>query len=140
MSDKNGIELHTFLMFSGNNYGKAKGAIEFYMGIFEDSKIKNIEYFEEDSPEGNKGYVRSAEFEIAENKFMAYDCIEKHKFNFTASISFFINFNNEEQMKIAYKKLKENGKELMPLNNYGFSNQFAWVEDEYGVSWQLNLP
>ena len=32
------------------------------------------------------------------------------------------------------------GAVMMPLDNYGFSKQFAWVSDRYGVSWQLNLP
>jgi len=31
----------------------------------------------------------------------------------------------------------EDGKALMPLDNYGFSKQFAWIEDRFGVSWQL---
>ncbi|MEL6662392.1 MAG: VOC family protein, partial [Pseudomonadota bacterium] len=29
---------------------------------------------------------------------------------------------------------------LMPMDNYGFSQRFAWVNDKFGVSWQLNLP
>lgn len=33
----------------------------------------------------------------------------------------------------------EGGSELMPLDNYGFSQRFGWLNDKYGVSWQLNL-
>ena len=31
-------------------------------------------------------------------------------------------------------------KVLMPLDNYGFSKRFGWLQDRFGVSWQLNLP
>ena len=29
---------------------------------------------------------------------------------------------------------------MMPPDNYGFSRKFAFIQDRYGVSWQLNLP
>jgi predicted 3-demethylubiquinone-9 3-methyltransferase (glyoxalase superfamily) len=35
--------------------------------------------------------------------------------------------------------LSEGGEVLMPLDNYGFSQKFGWVNDRFGVSWQLNL-
>jgi uncharacterized glyoxalase superfamily protein PhnB len=36
--------------------------------------------------------------------------------------------------------LSEQGGVLMPLGNYGFSTRFGWVNDRFGVSWQLNVP
>ena len=37
------------------------------------------------------------------------------------------------------ERLAEAGEVLMPLDNYGFSTRFGWVNDQFGVSWQLNL-
>lgn len=39
-----------------------------------------------------------------------------------------------------YAALSEKGGALMPLGDYGFSTKFGWVNDRYGVSWQLTLP
>ena len=39
----------------------------------------------------------------------------------------------------AFNQLSAGGAVLMPLDNYGFSTKFAWVNDRLGVSWQLNL-
>ncbi|KAB2903080.1 MAG: VOC family protein, partial [Burkholderiaceae bacterium] len=38
-----------------------------------------------------------------------------------------------------FSTLADEGKILMPLNNYGFSQRFAWLSDRFGVSWQINL-
>jgi len=31
------------------------------------------------------------------------------------------------------------GAVLMPVDDHGFSRRFGWVNDRFGVSWQLNL-
>jgi predicted 3-demethylubiquinone-9 3-methyltransferase (glyoxalase superfamily) len=68
------------------------------------------------------------------------DSFVKHAFGFTPSFSFFVDVDSEERMRELADKLKEGGGELMPVGNYGFSRLFAWVNDRFGVSWQINLP
>ena len=45
----------------------------------------------------------------------------------------------EAELDAAFGRLTEGGSVLMPPANYGFSAKFAWVNDRFGVSWQLNL-
>ena len=46
----------------------------------------------------------------------------------------------EAEIEHLYEKLSESGQVLMPIDDYGFSQRFGWVNDRFGVSWQLNLP
>jgi len=126
----------TFLMFSGENYGKAKEAIELYTSIFENSKILSIEETQSDDM---KNVIKQASFSIGNQSFMAHDNAYSHQFGFTPSISLFITFTEKPKMTSAFEKLQEGGIALMPLGNYGFSELFGWVQDKYGVTWQLNL-
>lgn len=48
-------------------------------------------------------------------------------------------FDDEGEINRLFSKKSENGTVTMPLNNYGFSKQFGWVIDQFGVSWPLNL-
>lgn len=61
-----------------------------------------------------------------------------HAFNFTPSMSLFVDCENEEEISHLYNALSAGGAVLMPLGNYGFSPRFGWVNDRFGVSWQLN--
>jgi predicted 3-demethylubiquinone-9 3-methyltransferase (glyoxalase superfamily) len=47
--------------------------------------------------------------------------------------------NTEEEIETIYLKLSECGQALMSLGDYGFSKKFGWLNDHFGVSWQLNL-
>jgi predicted 3-demethylubiquinone-9 3-methyltransferase (glyoxalase superfamily) len=81
--------------------------------------------------------VKHAVFKLQGQEYMAIDSTAPHQFTFTPSISIFIQCEDEAEIDDLYKKLSQAGRELMPLDNYGFSRKFGWVNDRYGVSWQI---
>ncbi|OJW10535.1 MAG: hypothetical protein BGO49_22705 [Planctomycetales bacterium 71-10] len=126
----------TFLMFQGK---KAEEAMTFYVSLFPDSAIGRIERYGPQGP-GAEGSVMTASFTLAGREYLAIDSPVPHAFGFTPAISLFVDFEAAEELDAAYAKLAEGGGVLMPLGDYGFSRRFAWVNDRFGVSWQLNLP
>ena len=52
----------------------------------------------------------------------------------------FVECDSPAELETFYGKLLEGGSALMPLGEYGFSRRFGWLNDRFGVSWQLNLP
>jgi predicted 3-demethylubiquinone-9 3-methyltransferase (glyoxalase superfamily) len=124
-----------FLMFQG---GKAEAALNFYAQTVPDSRIVSLQRFGPEGP-GPEGTVRRAHAVIAGMPVMAHDSFITHGFDFTPSISFFIECDDVPQIDTLAAKLLEGGTALMPLGSYGFSRKFAWVADRFGVSWQLNL-
>ena len=128
----------TCLMFSGDQHGKAEEAITFYTSLFDNSKILDIETYGSDDLEP-EGTVKIARFCVNGVDFKATDSSYDHKFNFTPSISLFVECESEDELESSFARLVDGGMALMPLDNYGFSSRFGWVQDRYGVSWQLNL-
>lgn len=128
----------TFLMFVGNQCGKAEEAIKFYISLLPNSEIKSIDYFKASEAGGKEGLVKFGKFTLAGQEYIANDGPGDHKFSFTPAISIYVDIENEEEINKLFTKLSEGGFVMMPLGNYGFSKKFAWVADRYGVSWQLN--
>lgn len=124
-----------FLMFQE---GKAEEAMKFYTSLIEDSEITNIVRYGA-SESGDEGTVMQATFTLKGQEFMCIDSNVKHEFSFTPSFSIYIACDTEEEIEQLYQKLNEGGQVLMPLNDYGFSKKFGWLNDRFGVSWQLNL-
>ncbi|GAK13558.1 VOC family protein [Geomicrobium sp. JCM 19039] len=124
-----------FFMFQE---GIAEEAMNHYVSVFKDAKIQAIERYGPDGP-GEEGTVLRARFMVKDQEFMCIDSHIQHDFTFTPSISMYITCENEEEIDHLYTELKEGGNELMPIGDYGFSQKFAWVNDRFGVSWQLNL-
>ncbi len=126
-------------MFVGERCGKAEEAINFYVSLFPNSEVKNIEKWKQGEPGGEEGLVKQASFVLAGQEYMASENRMDHKFSFTPAISIYVNCDNEEELNQLFEKLSEGGQVMMPLDNYGFSKKFGWTADKYGVSWQINL-
>ncbi|NJK53506.1 MAG: VOC family protein [Leptolyngbyaceae cyanobacterium SU_3_3] len=124
----------TFLMFSG----AAEEAVNLYVSLFKGSRVTHIERYSS-GEEGAEGAVKKAVFEVSGHKLIAFDSPVKHDFTFTPSISIFVDCDSEAELDEAFKRLAEGGEILMPLDDYGFSKEFGWLNDRFGVSWQLSL-
>ncbi|MBW7944689.1 VOC family protein [Patescibacteria group bacterium] len=118
---------------------EAKAAAEFYTSLFPDSRVTQVNTLH-DTPSGDADTVS---FELAGQKFMAISAGPIFKLN--PSISFFVNFdpskdaNAREKLDTLWAKLSEGGTALMELDKYPFSEHYGWIQDKYGVSWQLIL-
>lgn len=130
-----GTTIRPFLMFEG----KAEEAMKFYVSLFPGSEIIDMVRYGPGQA-GPEGSIMKATFRVGEQTVMCTDSFVKHKFTFTPSFSLFADCESEAELRRLSAALSEGGGVLMPLGDYGFSRQFAWVNDRYGVSWQLNLP
>ena len=132
-------ETTPFLLFCGPHAGQAGEAITFYVSLLQDSHILSVDRYgpNEHEPEGT---VRLARFTLAGREYMAIDSAAEHNFTFTPAFSIFVTCESESELVKLNEALSQGGQALMPLDNYGFSRKFTWLNDRYGVSWQLNLP
>lgn len=118
---------------------EAKEATAFYVNLFPNSKIVSSTVLH-DTPSGDCDVVN---FELAGYKMMAISAGPYFKFN--PSVSFMVNFdpskdkNAQESLDKLWEKLAEGGSILMPLQEYPFSKRYGWIQDKYGLSWQLIL-
>ena len=110
---------------------EAVEAANFYASIFPDSKVTNVTTLH-NTPSGDADIVS---FEILGTPFMAISAGPLFKFN--PSISFHVKCSTKEEVDRIWDKLSEGGKVLMEIGAYPFSERYGWVEDKYGLSWQI---
>jgi predicted 3-demethylubiquinone-9 3-methyltransferase (glyoxalase superfamily) len=127
-------KIRPFLMFAG----KAKEAMNFYVSLFHAAEVLSIVRHGANGP-GVEGSVMKASFRIGNQTVMCTDSTVEHDFSFTPALSFFVECDSEEEIRRLYAALVAGGNAPMPIGEYGFSRIFAWANDRYGVSWQLNL-
>jgi predicted 3-demethylubiquinone-9 3-methyltransferase (glyoxalase superfamily) len=130
--------LSTCLMFVGDQYGRAEEAMNLYISLFEKSGVVAIERYGAGEEE-SEGTIKRARFSLAGREFMAMDSGREHPFTFTPAISIFVDCHRVDEVDELFAKLSDQGTVLMELQAYPFSARSGWLQDRFGVSWQLNL-
>lgn len=118
---------------------EAKEAAAFYCSVFPNSNITSSTTLH-NTPSGD---TDSLSFTLWGQPFTAFSGGPFFKPN--PSISFIVNFDPSREKNAAdlidavWDKLSDGGGALMPLDKYPFSERYGWIQDKYGVSWQLML-
>ncbi len=123
-----------FLMFQRK---KAEEAIEFYVDLIPNSHVESIQRYGDANPDFAE-WIMVATVSIGGQSVRFSDSPIEHHFDFTPAFSLFVECDSEEEIQTIGSALEVDGKVLMPLDSYGFSEKFTWIEDRFGVSWQLN--
>ncbi len=123
------LSMRPFLMFEG----QAQAALDLYQRAFPDATPGFS------MPHRDGGGLMLAELDIAGTRLLVSDSAVRHAFSFTPSVSLFVELDDAEALDRAFSLLSEGGEVRMPLDDYGFSPRLGWMDDRFGVSWQLNL-
>lgn len=120
---------------------QAKEAAAFYTSLFPKSRVTDTSVIHDvPTPTGDCDIVS---FELAGHPFMAINA--GPMFTKTPAISFILNFDPSKDssakanLEKTWQQLLPGGKPLMPLDKYPFSEKYGWIQDKYGLSWQLIL-
>jgi len=109
-------------------------AAEFYVSAFGNgSKITGSTTLH-DTPSGD---VDSATFQLLGYSFMAISA--GPMFTLNPSISFFVQIEPADEVDRLWNELIEGGQVMMPLDNYPWSERYGWLQDRYGLTWQISL-
>ena len=107
---------------------KAEEAANFYVSIFKNSKIESItRYGKEGADVSGRpgGSVMVVTFHLYGQEFIALN--GGAQFTFSPAISFVVNCETQQEVDQLWEKLSEGGA----------TQQCGWLQDKYGVSWQI---
>ncbi|MDD5037703.1 MAG: VOC family protein [Dehalococcoidales bacterium] len=110
---------------------EAREAAELYTSIFGDSIIKDVSTLH-NTPSGSVDIVI---IELLGQEFTLLSAGPLFKFN--PSISFLVACKTKDEVEALWSKLSEKGSALMELGEYPFSEKYGWLQDRYGLSWQI---
>lgn len=107
---------------------QAEEAVDLYTSVFNNAKKKTVARYDEAGAAVSgrpAGSIMTIAFEIEGQEFIALN--GGPEFKFTPAISFVVNCDSQEEVDRIWEKLTDGGKEV----------QCGWLEDKYGVSWQI---
>ena len=136
MTAKTNHKISAMLWFDN----QAEEAAKFYVSTFPNSKTGRTARYGKAGYEihGQKeGTLMTIDFELDGFRFTALNAGPLFKIN--PSVSFFVTLESESQVDAVWKKLAEGGRVLMPLEKYDWSEKYGWIQDRFGVSWQIAL-
>ncbi|QED36960.1 VOC family protein [Antarcticibacterium arcticum] len=134
--DNTAQKILPFLWFDTN----AKEAVDFYTTVFKNAKINSITRFPGAGKEIHKqetDSIMTVDFSIENYRMVALNGGPDFKFN--SSISFFLLYEDEKKLEEVWGRLLEGGSEMMPLDTYDWSPKYGWLQDRFGVNWQVML-
>lgn len=115
---------------------QAEEAMNFYVSVFKNSEVHDVNRYGEGAPQP-EGTVMTASFRLAGQEFTALN--GGPAFNFTPAVSFFVGCETEGEVDAVWSALVDGGSVLMEIDKYPFSDKYGWLNDRYGVSWQVIL-
>jgi predicted 3-demethylubiquinone-9 3-methyltransferase (glyoxalase superfamily) len=119
--------------------GRALDALRRYEEIFGGAfTIDELDRYDASAAD-LEGLVQLAVCTLFGQRITCVDSPVQHDFDMTPAISLFVECDDGDEQERLFAALAEDGKVYMPLDDYGFSRRYGWIEDRYGVPWQLNL-
>jgi predicted 3-demethylubiquinone-9 3-methyltransferase (glyoxalase superfamily) len=114
------------MLFTGDQFGKAESAINFYSSIFDNSVMGTLSHY----PEGdnNTGKIMYSEFQLNQYPLIAMDGPGAHEYTFNEAVSFVVDCATQDEIDFYWNKLTADG---------GQESQCGWLKDKFGVSWQI---
>jgi predicted 3-demethylubiquinone-9 3-methyltransferase (glyoxalase superfamily) len=120
--------------------GKVEEAAKLYLSVFKNSKILHLNHYGESASNASgmpKGAPLTLSFQLEGREFVLLNGGPHCTLN--PAMSFYVSCESASEVDALWKSLSPGGKALMELNEYPFSKRYGWIEDRFGVNWQLNL-
>lgn len=117
---------------------QAEEAVELYTSTFPNSRRERVTRYGKAGFEFHgqpEGAVMTIDFTLDGRKFTALNA--GPMFTINPSISFFATYESETEVDRIWKSLSAGGSVLMPLDKYPWSQKYGWLQDRFGVAWQL---